>query len=155
MCVDTVRRGENDDDDDDDDNNNNNNVPLTTSPPSISSFLCPRLFLLSTVFLNPHHNDLFCQFLSCLAAFSFPPRGSTEEEGVRNELRQIKRYAADCRCSWSTVVNWVQAVLCGGEWCDCLTVLPHRGARSDRPAPANSQTILACALSSLPLPRTS
>ena len=44
VCVDTVHEGDNDDDDDvnnNNNNNNNNNVPLTTSPLSVSSFLCP------------------------------------------------------------------------------------------------------------------
>ena len=40
MCVGTVHEGDNEDDDDVN-NNNNNNVPLTTSPLSVSSFLCP------------------------------------------------------------------------------------------------------------------
>jgi hypothetical protein len=74
---------------------------LLFSPPA-SSFLF-------RVFISPHYNDLLCKFLSCLAAFSFPLRGSTEDVGMRNQRRERKRHAAACRCSWSTMVNWVQA----------------------------------------------
>jgi hypothetical protein len=44
MCEATLHKGENDDNDNDNDNNNNNNVPLATSHPPVSSFLCPCLF---------------------------------------------------------------------------------------------------------------
>jgi len=123
------------DNDNNNNNNNNNNVPLTTPLFLLSSVPVPASSFLFTVFLNPHHNDLLCKFLSCFVAFSFPPRGSAEEAGMRNQLRERTRHAAACRCSWSTIGKLgAGCFLCGGEWRDCLTVLPHRGARSDRPA---------------------
>jgi hypothetical protein len=63
MCVDTLRKGDNDDDDDDANNNNNNNKIISFLSPLCRAFTI--IYLKQTLFLGHVLLQLFCIHSLC------------------------------------------------------------------------------------------